>query len=108
MQAAETAAGAKYRYAAKARLDSLWFDRLPKQVWSLMTRGVAVVPAEQAFGGINDRFALAPRASFQVYSNLYDDLMLGRGAWSAEHWPPLALHLPAESSHRQHLDAANV
>jgi len=102
IEATEHRRGVPYQYAARARLDSLWFAPIPESAWHAVEQGYSIVPAGNDFGCINDRFVLAPRHHFQVYAGMYSDLMQGNGVWATER-PVIA-----EKAVMVALDAAGV
>ena len=97
---AEQARRAPYVAVVRTRLDTLWFGPLPLPL--PLPRRFAFLPASNDFGGVNDRFVVADRASFAAYASLYADLRHGAGYWR-DHSPAFA-----EGALREHLDSARV
>ena len=89
IRARESARSAPYQVVARARIDALWFGPLASRAWDAAQRGETVVPSQQAWRGVNDRFMLGPRAAFEAYASLYDHLLAGSGAWAGGALEPM-------------------
>lgn len=50
IEATEHRRGVPYQYAARARLDSLWFAPIPESAWHAVEQGYSIVPAGNDFG----------------------------------------------------------
>ena len=80
----EAQRGFNYTAVGKARLDARWFGRLPRHAWELVARNqTAITPKGSDFGGVNDRFVLAPRRAFDTYAGLYDALLTAAASATA-------------------------
>jgi hypothetical protein len=71
IHAAEEAVGTKYEYVVLSRFDSKWLAPHPPLSF---LKGDVGVPDNSDYGGVNDRYAVMPRRSLDVYCGMWSAL----------------------------------